>query len=213
MATSGPQCDQAVEFNIYWKNTTNPDAPVFQTDWRNINVYDSSAAEIARVGFAVFVIFRDSAGNVVNCCGDGFTFDPMTQKCQPSCGFCEVWDPINYKCVPMTPQDCGPNATWDPTTCACVPNPIPETCPAGWVWDPQLEQCVLQGSGGGGGGDELGLCCDAIVAALGGIMLALQNLQPAGGGPPRSARSPRFSPRSILTSAGLAAAAAGRRSI
>jgi hypothetical protein len=143
MPLSG-QCSDAHTAIIYWKLGGDI---IYTSGVFFIDILDHEISQISALGQIVNIVVMDSNGEVIDCCPDGYHYDPQQLACMP--GVPEG---------PAPPPQCPPGFHWDDLLQSCVPDVIPIPVP---IPEPEPPE--------GGGG-----CCDDdFNQQLGAIMYAI----------------------------------------
>ena len=210
MALIGPDCSRAVYGQV---TMAFPGGNIIEEAPEEIAAALALVAANQPGGVAVALRIRvtDAAGNILNCCPDGYGFDSVA-------GYCKLVPPGTPPPPPpptvppttLVPPTCPPGYTFNPTTEMCdlgpiiipgpgggggggggggtPPPPPTPSCPPGFHWDATIEMCVadplpiIPPQPGGNDGDEFTDCCQETLLALEAIRAAIAALHGTVGG-------------------------------
>jgi len=188
VANSGSQCDQATLAEIFW---LAPGNNYVSSGIFNIVNLEHEIGVITPLGPIANIRVTNDNHQPVDCCPAGYTFDPIKQVCAPTP---EVLPPPPKPPDTPPPPTCPDGFHWDDTASACVPDlvpgggfpiPPPEGGGSDTDWQEQVGAALviiieilikIQEKPEPPEPPEKDECCLKIVAALGPIAVAIQNI-------------------------------------
>jgi hypothetical protein len=117
MSLSGA-CEGATTAIIYWR-TGGP--IVYTAGPMFIDVLEYEMGQVQTYGEIESIVVMNASGGVIDCCPDGYQYDPAQLACVPA----PKKEPPPPKPPPEPPPTCTDGFHWDDTIGACVPDMLP----------------------------------------------------------------------------------------